>query len=152
MSRSLKNTGERSFTIQNAYHVDGCPTKFSHKDYTGRYQCAKPAQAASKAMTNLCHAKDVHGQCTLYLEIRETTQGSNHKVFNYHVKREKLADPVEVGGSKRMFRNIVLKALAPTEKCKRSHKSPGPMRGSTRRSTHRSRTHRSSTHHSTRRR
>ena len=27
-SRSLKETGKRSFTINNAYHIDGCTTKF----------------------------------------------------------------------------------------------------------------------------
>lgn len=128
MSRSLKNTGERSFTIQNAFHVDGCPTKFSHKDYTGRYQCKTPAQAASKAMTNLCNLKGVHGQCTLYIEMRETTQNSNHKVFTYHVNRKKYNTAVNAPGGIREYRNIVHKSTAPIKKCKGSHKSSGPMR------------------------
>ena len=44
MSPSLKNTEKRSFTINNAYHIDGCPTKFSNKDYTAiiaKYQKQK---------------------------------------------------------------------------------------------------------------
>uniref|UniRef100_A0A6C0HLP9 Uncharacterized protein n=1 Tax=viral metagenome TaxID=1070528 RepID=A0A6C0HLP9_9ZZZZ len=128
MSRSLKNTSERSFTIENAYHVDGCPTKFFHKDYTGRYQCKTPAQAASKAMTNLCTLKGVHGQCTFYIEMRETTQGSNHKIFSYHVNRVKYSTAIDAPGGARQYHNVVHKAKAPTEKCKGSHKSSGPMR------------------------
>ena len=146
-SRSLKSTGERSFTINNAYHVDGCPTKFSHKDYTGRYTCATPREAASKALTQLCHAKAIRGQCTIYIEMRETTQGSSNKVYSYHCKRVKYDKPVEVAGSMRMFHNVVHKVRIPKERCKGSHKSSGPMKGSHRRSTstkkskHSSKTH-----------
>jgi hypothetical protein len=73
MTISLKKTGKRSFTINNVYHVDGCPTKFSHKDYTGRYIGKSPQREASKALTRLCHVKRIHGQCTLYIEIKEIT-------------------------------------------------------------------------------
>jgi hypothetical protein len=130
MSRSLKSTGERSFTISNAYHVDGCKTKFSHKDYTGRFINNDPADAASKALTMLCRAKGIRGQCTLYIEMRETTQGSKHKHYAYHCKRVKYDKPQEVAGSIRMYHNVVKSTRIPTEKCMKSHKSPGPMRGS----------------------
>lgn len=130
MSKSMKSTGERSFTIESATHVDGCPTKFSHKDYTGRYVAHRPAHAAGKAMTNLCNVKKVRGQCTLFIKMRETTQGSANKVFGYHVKRVKYDDAVDVSGGKREYYNLITKGEAPH--CKRSHKSSGPMRGSKR--------------------
>ena len=133
MSRSLKKTGERSFTINNAYHVDGCKTKFSHGDFTGRYQEHRPANAASKALTNLCNLKGIHGQCTLYIEMRETTQGSKHKVYSYHVKRVKYDKPQDVKGAPREYYNVILSAKAPTKKCKKSHKSSGRMRSISRR-------------------
>jgi len=132
MSRSLKNTGERSFTISNAYHIDGCPTKFSHKDYSGRYTGMTPAGAAAKALTNLCHSKNIRGQCALYIEMRETTQGSNHKLYGYKCRRVKKAEPVEVAGSMRMYDTIVHSAKIPKEKCNKSHKSSGAMKGSRR--------------------
>ena len=93
MSPSLKNTEKRSFTINNAYHVDGCKTKFSHKDYTGRFIKISAQRAASSALTQLCHVKRIRGQCTLYIEMRETTQGSKHKLYGYHCKRIKYVDP-----------------------------------------------------------
>ena len=133
-ARSLKSSGKRSFTIHNAAHVDGCPTKFSHADYTGRYNSHTPARAALKALNNLCKVKRIHGRCTLYIEMRETTQGSAHKVFAYKGKRMLLAKPVEIGkpGEKGYrlikYRNVVQSInQIPTEKCKGSRKSSGRM-------------------------
>jgi hypothetical protein len=133
-SRSLKTSGKRSFTIHNAAHVDGCPTKFSHADYTGRYNSHTPARAALKALNNLCKVKRIHGRCTLYIEMRETTQGSSHKVFVYKGKRILLDKPIEIGkkgekGYRRIeHRNVVQSVKEiPTEKCKRSRKSSGRM-------------------------
>jgi hypothetical protein len=133
-ARSLKTSGKRSFTIHNAAHVDGCPTKFSHADYTGRYNSHTPARAALKALNNLCKVKRIHGRCTLYIEMRETTQGSSHKVFVYKGKRILLDKPIEIGkkgekGYRRIeHRNVVQSVKEiPTEKCKRSRKSSGRM-------------------------
>jgi hypothetical protein len=126
-SRSLKSTGKRSFTISNAYHVDGCPTKFSNKDYTGRFTGHSAQRAAAKALTHLCHVKRIRGQCTLYIEMQETTQGSSKKVYSYHAKRVKLAKPLMIGGIERNYFNKVKSVRVPTEKCAKSHKSSGRM-------------------------
>jgi hypothetical protein len=124
---TLKSTGKRSFTINNAYHVDGCKTKFSHKDYTGRFVGKSAQRAASKALTELCHAKRIRGQCTLYIEMRETTQGSKHKVYAYQAKRVKYSEPVVYGDVKREYHNVIKHVRIPTEKCVKSHKSSGRM-------------------------
>jgi len=128
MSPSLKNTDKRSFTINNAYHVDGCKTKFSHKDYTGRFIKISAQRAASSALTQLCHVKRIRGQCTIYIEMRETTQGSKHKLYGYKCKRIKYDKPVERAGIKFYYYNKCERVRIPTEKCKKSHKSPGPMK------------------------
>ena len=127
---TLKNKGNRSFTINNAYHIDGCKTKFSHKDYTGRFIGKSAQRQAEKALTKLCHAKGIRGQCTLYIEMRETTQGSKHKLYSYHAKRMKYPEPVVYGDGKfkREYYNKAKSVRIPTENCKSSHKSSGRMR------------------------
>ena len=127
-SRSMKVTGKRSFTINNAYHVDGCPTKFTHHDFVSRYLKHHPDQAAKNALTRLCKVKRIRGQCTLYIEIRETTQGSEGKVFAYHAKRIHLKKPIVLQDRTIYYKPIVKSVdRVPTEKCKKSHKSRGRM-------------------------
>jgi hypothetical protein len=128
MSPSLKNTEKRSFTINNAYHVDGCKTKFSHKDYTGRFIKISAQRAASSALTQLCHVKRIRGQCTLYIEMRETTQGSKHKLYGYHCKRIKYTEPVMRAGIAFNYYNKCKRVRIPSEKCAKSHKSSGRMK------------------------
>ena len=138
---TLKSSGKRSFTINNAYHVDGCKTKFSHKDYTGRFVGKSAQRSASKALTELCHAKGIRGQCTLYIEMRETTQGSKHKVYAYQAKRVKYSEPVVYGNVKREYHNVIKHVRIPTEKCAKSHKSSGRMRSFHKAHGSRSRSH-----------
>ena len=128
MSPTLKNKGKRTFTVNNAYHVDGCKTKFSHKDYTGRHTKISAQRAASSALTKLCHLKKIHGQCTLYIEMRETTQGSKHKLYGYHCKRIKYDKPVVRAGIEFHYYNKCERIRIPSEKCKKSHKSSGRMK------------------------
>lgn len=128
VSRKI-NSNERSFTINNVYHVDGCPTKFTHNDYTGRYEGKDARSAASKALTKLCAVKKIRGRCTLYIEMRETTQGSPHNLFAYHCKRIHLKIPHEVNGHIHYYTNKVKAVDIPTEKCAKSHKSSGRMIG-----------------------
>jgi hypothetical protein len=128
-SRSLKASGKRSFTINNAYHVDGCPTKFSHNDYTGRFIASSAQRAASKALSELCRVKRIRGQCTLYIEMRETTQGSKGKLYAYHAKRIHLKTPMELSGRVVNYQNKVKPVSIPTKKCKKSHKTSGRMVG-----------------------
>ena len=128
MSPTLKSSGKRSFTINNAYHVDGCKTKFSHKDYTGRFIKVSAQRAASSALTELCRAKRIRGQCTIYIEMRETTQGSKHKLYAYKCKRVKYDVPVERAGIQLHYYNKCTPVRIPTEKCPKSHKSSGRMK------------------------
>lgn len=126
-SRSLKASGKRSFTINNAYHVDGCPTKFSHKDYTGRFIARDAQRAASKALSELCRVKRIRGQCTLYIEMRETTQGSKNGLYAYHCKRIHLKNPIKLENRTIYYINKCVPTKIPTEKCPKSHKSSGRM-------------------------
>ena len=93
---------DRRFTIHDARKSDGCPTKFKSKDYSGIYENKAPCAAAMKALTQLCRAKKTKGQCTLFITMREITQGNNKKangepkLYHYKVKREKLAKPLEL--------------------------------------------------------
>jgi len=128
-SRSLKTSGKRSFTINNAYHVDGCPTKFSHKDYTGRFISISAQRAAKKAFSALCRVKEIRGQCTLYIEMRETTQGSTHKLYAYHGKRVLLKKPLQLPGRVVHYAIDAKPVTIPKDKCKKSHKSSGRMVG-----------------------
>jgi hypothetical protein len=128
-SRSLSSSGKRSFTVNNAYHIDGCKTKFSHKDYTGRFTKRSAQRAAMNAMTELCHVKKIKGQCALYIEMSETTQGSKHKLYGYHCNRVKKDKPLVIPGRSTYKYDMICKPVRiPIEKCKQSHKSSGRMR------------------------
>jgi hypothetical protein len=114
----------RTFTINNAAHTDGCPTKFKHLDYTGEFTTvATPSRAASKAVTQLCSVKRIRGQCTLYVSLRETSRESNKKIYTYKVKRVKLTEPGPFGNE---YKNTVhaVKSI-PLEKCAKSRKTSG---------------------------
>ena len=115
---------KRTFTIHDARHSDGCATKFANKDYTGVYVSRSHGAAASKAFTQLCGVKDIKGQCSLYISMRETTQGSAKKIFHYKVTRVKLAKPVELAGRKIEYMNKIKKAKS-MPACKQSRKSSG---------------------------
>lgn len=123
------NKGERSFTINEIRKVNGCDTKFARGDYTGRYISKSPSQAASKMLSEICSSKRIKGQCTLYLAVRETTSGSAKKVFHYHAKRVKLAEPIEITkGVKVYYKNQVISVDEHEKpKCKKSAKSSGRM-------------------------
>ena len=128
-SRSLKETGKRSFTINNAYHIDGCTTKFSRKDYEARLTGHSAQRAAMKALTGLCQVKKIKGQCALYIELRETTQGSKHKLYAYKCKRVKKDTPLVIGDRSYKYDMICTPVeVIPTKKCSKSHKTSGSMR------------------------
>ena len=62
--------------------------------------------------------------------MRETTQGSKHKLYGYKCKRIKYDTPVErAGGIKFHYYNKCTRVRIPTEKCEKSHKSSGRMKG-----------------------
>lgn len=115
---------KRTFTVHDARRSDGCETKFANKDYTGVYVSRSPAGAASKAFTQLCGVKDIKGQCSLFVSVRETTQGSAKKVFMYKINRVKLKEPIELQGRTIEFKNEV-KSAKSMPSCKKSSKSSG---------------------------
>ena len=86
----------RSFKIVDLVNKDGCKSKFN---VSGRYTAPAsggPADAARKAFNEHCRVKDIKGQCTFYVTIVETTQGSNDKKRSYMFKRMKLDEPETV--------------------------------------------------------
>jgi hypothetical protein len=128
-SRSLKESGKRSFTINNAYHIDGCTTKFTRKDYETRLISDSAQRAAMKALTSLCRVKRIKGQCALYIEMRETTQGSKHKLYAYKCRRVKKETPLIIGERTYKYDMICSPVeVIPTKKCPKSHKTSGRMR------------------------
>ena len=92
MVKKVGKKGIRSFTVNDANDNKGCPTKFYNKDYTGRYLSKNHASAAKKAATQLCRVKRIKGNCTLYIDMVETTHGSKKKVLQYKLTRKKLKE------------------------------------------------------------
>lgn len=114
----------RTFTIDSAAHSDGCSTKFKRINYSGVYTHSKiPARAASKAVSELCRVKRIHGQCTLYVALRETTQESKKKLYTYKIKRTKQEKEGPFGNE---YKNVVHAVdKIPFEHCPKSRKTSG---------------------------
>jgi hypothetical protein len=80
----------RSFTIENI-----SKTKGGRVNYTGgRFISETPASSAKKAFSKAYHHLNAKGPLSLKITMRETTQGSAHKMFDYRVTRK--AERVEV--------------------------------------------------------
>ena len=82
----------RSFTLVAVENVKG--GKKGKENLGGRFVSRTPAGAAKKAVTQICRASKIKGQCTLNVTVRETTRGGEKKEFSYKVKR--VHDPVTV--------------------------------------------------------
>ena len=122
--------GFRSFEIAQAVKSDGCETKFNKKT---RLVGRTPSGAARKAFNGLCRVKRVKGQCTLFVQVRETTKGSAGKVYTYRCKRTLLSKPlVMMKGKDNEFKieyTTNCKAAKSMPKCKKgSSKSSGRMK------------------------
>ena len=119
----------RTFTVVGAYTAKGCKTKFrSDTTYTSK----QPAQAASKAFTELCRVKRVRGVAAYYVVMREKTQGSAKKEYSYLLHRHKLETPViRFAGTKKEFKirykNSIVSKAVPKRRAKCKPKSSGPM-------------------------
>ncbi len=81
----------RSFTIHKVMLGKSNKTKFSGK---GRYISNEPSSAVSKAFTQICRVLKFTSATSLKIAIRETTQGSDKKIFYYKVS--KIHDPLKV--------------------------------------------------------
>jgi len=125
VKNSKGKSGYRSFTVTDAVHKDGCPTKFSSKGKGGNFHQKNPYGAVKKAFNSLCRRKHIVGRCSLFLKIRETTQGSKHKEYRYKLVRSKKKTPGPFGNLFDVSATAVKKL--PKEKCKKSYKSRGRM-------------------------
>ena len=93
-------SGDRSFTLV-ALKKPGQKTEVRHQDKATRmsydknhrYISKTPRDAASKAISRACRLKDIRGQCTLLVTMKETTRGSANKEYKYRAKRIKEKDP-----------------------------------------------------------
>ena len=127
---------DRRFTVHDARKANGCLTKFKSKEYSGIYESNAPSSAAMKALTQLCRAKKTKGQCTLFLTMREITQGNNKKangepkLYHYRVKREKLSKPLELKGRVIEYKNVCKSVKSLPKKEKDCKKSAGKKRSS----------------------
>ena len=127
MVKKGNQKGFRSFTVMDASKHGGCSTKF----VGGRYVSRNPFGAAKKAFSELCRVKNIRGVCSLVISIKETTEGSNGKVFTYKLNRMKLKDPIiRLEGTKNEFKIMyVVKGKSVDKKgsCKKEGKSSGKM-------------------------
>lgn len=125
MRTTASGKQKRSFTITDAKHVDGCPTKFANKGYTGSYTGNNPAQATKKAFSKLCDVKRVRGACSLYVSVRETTrEAPKKKEFVYKLTRSKLDKPISIRNYEVKYTTSI-KSAKKMPKCPKSHKSRG---------------------------
>ena len=87
---------KRSFTV---VHVESSKGKSKSKSNEGgRYISSSPAGAAKKAFSQICRESSIKGVCTLVMTVRETTAGSDKKVYKYKMKRVLKKKPVELKG------------------------------------------------------
>ena len=82
--------GERSFTVEAT----------TVGTVGGRYINKTPREAAKKAAR---HLFDETNKQTLRLQLRETTQGSPHRLFAYEAKRVPIDKTVRIAGKERHF-------------------------------------------------
>lgn len=82
-----------SFRVVAVYKSNGCPTKFPQDN---RYESSNPEGAIRKAFNKLCHRKGIHGKCSLFVTVENTTNGHKYKGKQYTKKctRDKLKEPV----------------------------------------------------------
>ena len=133
VTSSSGKKGLRSFQIVKVVKSDGCETKFNKNS---RLVGRNPSGAARKAFNGLCRVKRIKNQCTLYVQIRETTQGSAGKLYAYRCKRMLLSEPlVMMKGKKNEYKieySSDCKAAKSMPTCKKgSSKSSGRMKRKT---------------------
>ena len=85
----------RSFTIVSVSSKKGSK---SSANAGGRFESSTPSSAARKAASRVCRNSKIRGQCTLFVAVKETTQGSTGKVFHYKVKRVLVNEKVNHNG------------------------------------------------------
>lgn len=81
----------RSFTIVK---INSSDRRVKSKSVGGRFQSANPASAAKKAGSSVCRLNNINSSIKFKIAIRETTQGSSHKIFAYNFLR--VRNPITV--------------------------------------------------------
>lgn len=84
----------RTFTIEAIYNTKGNKIRFDG----GRYMSRTPSGAASKAFSQAYRHLKGKGKMSLMITMRETTQGSAHKSYNYRVSRIAQESEREING------------------------------------------------------
>ena len=92
---------ERSFTIEKAMRV-GKNLNVSG----GRYMSKTPVNAAKKAFSHILRQKDFKGRVTMEIHIRETTRGSNNKIYKYKVSKKNKETKVDREGETIVYNYI----------------------------------------------
>lgn len=94
----------RYFTVVNA--LSASLVKKGQSNEGGRYKGNVPSDAAKKAFSRICHGSKIHGVCTLYIVIRETTRGSKkyYYVYKMHRKLKKNPKKVKINGKEIEFK------------------------------------------------
>lgn len=80
----------RSFTIESIHKTQGGKVNYTG----GRFISETPSSSARKAFSKAYHHLRAKGPLSLKITMRETTQGSAHKTFDYRVTRK--AEKVEI--------------------------------------------------------
>jgi len=81
----------RSFTIVK---INSSDRRVKSKSVGGRFQSSSPASAAKKAGSSVCRLNNINSYIKFKIAIRETTQGSSHKIFAYNFAR--VRNPITV--------------------------------------------------------
>jgi hypothetical protein len=96
---------DRSFTIVGVESSKG--QKKSKSNEGGRYISKTPSGAARKAFTRACRNSKIKGVCTFIIRMRETTAGSDKKIFKYKLQRKLKKKPVEIDGRVYKYDTII---------------------------------------------
>jgi hypothetical protein len=84
----------RSFTIENINRIDGRRINYNG----GRFLSDTPSGAAKKAFSKAYHFINETGPLSLKIKIRETTQGSVRKTYEYRITRKVEKNTIERNG------------------------------------------------------
>ena len=119
----------KNYKVVKVTRQGNCATKFKPGKYKSRHG---PSSAAMKAFNNLCRVKDIRGQCTLWVTVKETTRGSSKKEFTYKCTREKLSKPVfRFKGTNKEFKieyKVSCKKAVRPSTCKGKEQTVGRMK------------------------
>ncbi|NDE91182.1 MAG: hypothetical protein EB059_08635 [Alphaproteobacteria bacterium] len=85
----------RSFTIESVQQLNGKKINYTG----GRFISDTPSASAKKVFTKVYHYINKKGPLNLKIKIRETTQGSLHKTYDYKVGLKAQKVEVEKDGT-----------------------------------------------------